>query len=167
MKAFKPEAPTPQNGLMMLPTNCLSELKHFVELALKGLKRFFLSALKSRQRKRRCSGDSISGPQLHMGIAISLKSCRDLSSFNSLKFRQGLVKGLMSTGSCILKIEHLWTFIKLIIHALNLPKYYNFLFLLLVFPYRFSISTFIADWFKPQFLIKLISGWSLNSPNYC
>ena len=117
----------------MLPMNCLSVLDHFVELVLKGLKRLFLSAVKNRERERRYFVDSISGPQLHMGLTLSLKSCRNLSSINLSKFRQSLVKSFKSTGPCILKIERLSTFIKFIIHALNLPKDYDSLFLLLIF----------------------------------
>ena len=66
--------------------------------------------------------DSISEPQLHTAFTVSLKLCRNLSSFKWLKPKRSFVSNFIPSGSCIEEAERLFTFMKLSCSDVNLYK---------------------------------------------
>ena len=74
--------------------------------------------------------DSMSGPQSHIALTVSLKLCQNLCSFKWLNPKCSLVSNFISIGSCIEKTEQLFTLMKLRISDLNLPKDSAFLIIL-------------------------------------
>ena len=74
--------------------------------------------------------DSISEPQSHIALTVSLKLCRNLCSFKWLNPKRSLVSNFIPIGSCIEKTERLFTLMKLSSSDLNLPKDSAFLIML-------------------------------------
>ena len=138
-------------------------------MLLRLLKRWFFSTVKTGQRKWKCPLQFNPEPKAHMGLTVFLKSRPSLCSFSWLRSRRSLVKILMLVGSCMLKVEHLLTFMKLMIRALYLSKISD----LFISATRFSthwqnvflktsiLHNIFLEVFSYDILLSWRAGWAL------